>query len=141
MSNKETSGEIATIAGRVLNLEPHDDVEYDDLLTYAKKLAGSALSQYEIEVLDLTTEQIITVPDSNTVIGNYRVEPNALGGLTIVPLIDDAEETNFQFYVDGYTLASTDVIGEILATAPDGKTAVLKSKSLTDFLDRRLALP
>lgn len=47
-------------------------------------------------------------------------------------------ETNFAFYVDGYTMNSTDTIGEILATTPDGKTKIIPSSQLTAFLDRRM---
>lgn len=47
-------------------------------------------------------------------------------------------ESNFAFYVDGYTLKGTEIIGEVLATHPDGRTLVLRSRQLTDFLERRL---
>lgn len=48
------------------------------------------------------------------------------------------EETNFGFYVDGYTLKGTDVIGEVLVTAMDGRSCVIKSSSLVAFFERRL---
>lgn len=47
-------------------------------------------------------------------------------------------EANFGFYVDGYTLRGTPVIGEILVTSADGRQCLLKSSSLTAFLERRL---
>lgn len=53
--SKETSEDVASLAGRVLKREPfaddrgiHSD-EYDELLADAKRLAGSALAQYETE--------------------------------------------------------------------------------------------
>lgn len=47
-------------------------------------------------------------------------------------------ETNFDFYVDGYTLASTETVGEIRLTGPDGNMCIVKSRSLTDWIKRRL---
>lgn len=52
-----------------------------------------------------------------------------------------SEETNFGFYVDGYTLQSTEVVGEIRVTSYDGKTAKFPSKQLVAFLERRLSPP
>lgn len=48
MSNKETSKEIASLAGEVLNWD-EPDVLFAPLkfLELAKRLAGSCLSQYE----------------------------------------------------------------------------------------------
>lgn len=51
----------------------------------------------------------------------------------------EANEANFGFYVDGYCLASTDNIGEILVTAPDGRAAIIRSDIFTAFLERRLS--
>lgn len=47
-------------------------------------------------------------------------------------------ETNFDFYVDGFTLASTDKIGEVRLTDYAGRTCIVKSRSLTDWIERRL---
>lgn len=47
-------------------------------------------------------------------------------------------EANFDLYVDGYTIKSTGVIGEMLITSPEGLSAVIPTKKLTAFLDRRL---
>lgn len=47
-------------------------------------------------------------------------------------------EANFSLYVDGWTMGSTNTIGEILCTAPDGRTVTVPSKALTAFLARRL---
>lgn len=50
MSNRETSEDIASLAGRILNEEPREGDEnlaFNALLVQAKKLAGSALSQRE----------------------------------------------------------------------------------------------
>lgn len=52
-----------------------------------------------------------------------------------------AEETNFGFYVDGYTLQSTETIGEIRITSYDGKTVTIPSKQLVAFCERRLSPP
>ena len=49
-----------------------------------------------------------------------------------------AAESNFGFYVDGYTLASTETVGEIRLTGPDGNMCIVKSRSLTDWIKRRL---
>lgn len=51
----------------------------------------------------------------------------------------EANEANFGFYVDGYCLASTDQVGEILVTAPDGRAAIIRSDIFTAFLERRLS--
>lgn len=42
-----TSAEIASLAGRILNMQPskNDNADYDVLLVAAKRLAGSALTQ------------------------------------------------------------------------------------------------
>lgn len=48
-------------------------------------------------------------------------------------------EANFALYVDGWTLGSTDKIGEILCTASDGRTLTIPSKQLTAFLERRIS--
>lgn len=47
-------------------------------------------------------------------------------------------EATFDLYVDGYTIKSTGTIGEMLVTSPEGKSAVIPTKKLTAFLDRRL---
>lgn len=47
MSEKETSEEIASIAGRVLGMEETDTMPYRELLKLAKRLAASCLSQRE----------------------------------------------------------------------------------------------
>lgn len=47
MSEKETSEEIASIAGRVLGMTESDTMPYRDLLALAKRLAASCLSQRE----------------------------------------------------------------------------------------------
>lgn len=44
----------------------------------------------------------------------------------------------FGFYVDGYTLASTDEIGEVTLTSYDGRTCVVKSSALVAWIERRL---
>lgn len=51
------------------------------------------------------------------------------------------EATTFGFYVDGYSVHSTDTIGEVRVVRYDGKEAVIKSKSLTDYFDRRIDPP
>jgi hypothetical protein len=149
MSEKETSGEIATIAGRVLNIEPTptgaqiSSTSYNDLLTQARKLAGSALSQREIVQAQIDGEDIFVlgrqqeIPSVSARVGDFVVSANLNGGLTISPSTAD-EKANFDFYVDGYTLKSTDTIGEILVTSYDGKNVVIKSSQLTAFLERRL---
>lgn len=55
--------------------------------------------------------------------------------------ITETVETNFGFYVDGFTLNSNDTIGEILVTGPQGNTVTVKSSVLTGFLERRLSPP
>lgn len=52
---------------------------------------------------------------------------------------EKTEETNFGFYVDGYTLDGTAIVGEIMVTAMDGRSALIKSSSLVAFLERRLS--
>lgn len=47
-------------------------------------------------------------------------------------------ETNFDFYVDGYTLASTDKIGEVRLTDNNGRSVVVPSQSLVNWIERRL---
>lgn len=51
------------------------------------------------------------------------------------------EQSNFGFYVDGYTMAETGTIGEVRVTSYDGRTGVFPSKMLTAFLERRLTPP
>lgn len=151
MSDKETSGEIATLAAQVLNAETvkcPSSSEYADLLIQAKRLAGSCLSQREL--IDAQAEGTLVLTPEMEVkgnIGNFRIEANSLGGVNLYPLIvpgstviagDDGIETTFQFYVDGYTLQSTDNIGEVVITDYTGLSVTIKSKSLTDFFERRL---
>lgn len=52
---------------------------------------------------------------------------------------ESREDANFGFYVDGYTLTGTPIIGEILVTAMDGRSTIIKSASLVAFLERRLS--
>lgn len=54
---------------------------------------------------------------------------------------ENADGTTFGFYVDGYSVHSTDTIGEVRVVRYDGKEAVIKSKSLTDYFDRRIDPP
>lgn len=54
---------------------------------------------------------------------------------------EDPEATTFGFYVDGYSVHSTDTIGEVRVVRYDGKEATIKSKSLTDYFDRRIDPP
>lgn len=44
----------------------------------------------------------------------------------------------FGFYIDGYTLASTENIGEVRLTSYDGRTCIVKSAALTEWVERRL---
>jgi hypothetical protein len=55
--------------------------------------------------------------------------------------VDNAPETNFGFYVDGFTLHSTDNVEEIRAVAFDGRETTFPTKQLVAFLDRRLSPP
>lgn len=49
-----------------------------------------------------------------------------------------AAESNFGFYVDGFTLASTHKIGEIRLTDNNGRSVVVPSQSLVNWIERRL---
>jgi len=53
----------------------------------------------------------------------------------------ESEEINFGFYVDGYTLQSTEIVGEIRVISYCGKTTTFPSKQLVAFLERRLSPP
>ncbi len=51
-------------------------------------------------------------------------------------------EANFGFYVDGWTLKSTENVGEVLAIRmDDGANVTFNSASLVQFLARRLNVP
>lgn len=64
---------------------------------------------------------------------------DALDGVfAVVRDMQDMTETNFDFYVDGFTLASTETVGEIRLTDYAGRTCIVKSRSLTDWIQRRL---
>lgn len=54
---------------------------------------------------------------------------------------DNAIVANFGFYVDGFTLHSTDNVGEIRVVAFDGRETIFPTKQLVAFLDRRLSPP
>lgn len=90
------------------------------------------------EILELTPEMELDpvtpldefIDSVSAALRRYEVE-TARAAVGIV-------ETNFDFYIDGYCLAGTDQVGEILCTAPDGRTATIKSSAFTDFLERRL---
>lgn len=49
--------------------------------------------------------------------------------------LDEPVESNFGFYVDGFTLAGTGKVGEVKITSPDGKTVVVASDDFLLFLD------
>jgi len=84
--------------------------------------------------------ELVSVPLQKLL--NFRDEMNEAiakfdGALELVPRGENGE-TNFGFYVDGYTMKGTPIIGEFLVTAMDGRTFLLKSSSLVAFLERRL---
>ena len=54
---------------------------------------------------------------------------------------DNAIVANFGFYVDGFTLHSTDNVEEIRVVAFDGRETTFPTKQLVAFLDRRLSPP
>lgn len=54
---------------------------------------------------------------------------------------DNATVANFGFYVDGFTLHSTDIVGEIRVVSFDGKETTFPSRQLVAFLERRLSPP
>jgi hypothetical protein len=144
MSDKETSSEIATIAGRVLHLQPNHThpTEYTDLLTMAKSLAGSALSQREIVQAQIDGEDIFVLGEQHEIksrgkIGGYEIHATVEGCLYIRPL-PTVEQSNFDLYIDGYTLKGTNKVGEVLLRGPDGATVKLKSSTMTQFFERRL---
>jgi len=60
------------------------------------------------------------------------------GALSLRDHWSQSIESNFSFYIDGYTLNGTDTVGEILVTAPDGKTKIVSSSAFTAFLARRI---
>lgn len=192
MSEKETSAEIASIAGRVLNYPSEGLLPrpgYSDLLADAKKLAASCLSQREVaptpkrmmeileKDLEIPTEicqkiyaafKIAEPVEQGTAtwdmeqgtwrdnMGNPIESPadviqRQIDGDPLDDILDltashiistgpamGTVEANFEFYVDGYTLKSTDTVGEILATAPGGEQMVITSRSLTNFIERRM---
>lgn len=54
---------------------------------------------------------------------------------------DNATVANFGFYVDGFTLHSTDSIEEIRVVSFDGRETLFPTKQLVAFLERRLSPP
>lgn len=51
---------------------------------------------------------------------------------------EEGVDTQFNFHVNGYTLAATGMEDEVLLKRYDGASCILKAKSLTDYFDRRL---
>jgi len=86
------------------------------------------------EFVSVRLDQLMSVRAVlNEAIGKYD------GALEMVQRGAPDPETNFGFYVDGYNMTGTAVIGEILVTAMDGRSTLLKSAALVAFLERRLS--
>lgn len=86
------------------------------------------------EFVSVRLDQLLAVREMlNEAISKYD------GALEMIPRGAGEGDANFGFYVDGYTLTGTPVIGEILVTAMDGRSALLKSASLVAFLERRIS--
>lgn len=65
MSSRETSAEIASLAARILAEEPRkgdEHLSFNALLVQAKKLAGSALSQREVDPPATSAPLMMEVP-------------------------------------------------------------------------------
>ena len=81
MSEKETSAEIATLAAHILQHEPIKAIgrnptvaRYNDLLAKAKRLAGSALSQREVD----DSKMVAAIPTTTLV--DWEKVTNAIVG-------------------------------------------------------------
>lgn len=81
--------------------------------------------------MSVRVDEMVKMRDTlNEAIGKYD------GSLELVRNVD--ETNGFGFYVDGYTLASTDKVGEIKLTSYDGRTRVVPSRGLAEWIERRL---
>lgn len=125
--SEETSPEVASVAARILWAPPAMGAVtkhvYNELLREAKVVAGSALTQRELPGTDLIL--------SPAVAAQMAGEPLPAPG-------DNPVEANFEFYIDGWTMKSTATVGEVQATSPEGRVAIIPSQSLVSFLERRL---
>lgn len=91
------------------------------------------------------TEEMEVVSEKDRyyqIVGKYHVTASA-SGLHIEPIEKpEVIEGNFAFYVDGYTIKLEDEtdpeFSDLLCTAPDGRTCIIKKSSLTAFIDRRI---
>lgn len=101
---------------------------------FSQKLSG-AVNYVSGEGLSGTPDFII----GDFLAASYIAYAQAVTRLGEYRKSDDTEVSEtFGFYLDGYTLSPTNKIGEVTVTRYDGKSAVLKSKSLTDYFDRRI---
>lgn len=86
------------------------------------------------EFVSVRLDQLLAVRSTlNEAIAKYD------GALEMIPRGAGEGDANFGFYVDGYTLNGTAIIGEIMVTAMDGRSVLIKSSSLVAFLERRLS--
>lgn len=107
-----------------------DPVEPDDFEKGLAELINRHSRENRSDTPDFVLANFLTRAlhafEVSTVSRDYHVRANPIG------------TNGAAFYVDGYTLASTDTIGEIAVRRMDSdKVVILKSSQLTGFLDRR----
>lgn len=90
----------------------------------------------QTEFMSFPLHQLIRIRyEINEAISKYD------GALELVPR-QEPTETNFGFYVDGYTLShDPENIGGVKITAMDGRSETIKTSQLCAFLERRLPEP
>ena len=136
-----------------MDLKPPGAVTWDDAQRIWRNAAGhpienpaDAIVQAQIDgepIFELTAKEEISFmpePDesaedmANIILSRVRRLASLASNAELGPI----ETNGAGFYVDGYTLASTDTVGEIAVRRYDSpKTVILKSSQLTAFLDRR----
>ena len=100
-----------------------------------------AIAAQQDGVLDLGEAQDVFQlgePKQAVSLGRFEITRYA-NGLFIETAPDHPVESTFDLYVDGYTLRSTETVGEMSVTSPEGDQTIIQTKQLTAFLDRRMS--